>query len=57
MRQIVCYGHVLLNQWLILREDITSEAGMTQMFEAKYKSELEMLKKELSNQVITGQYF
>lgn len=40
-----------------LREDLASEAGMTQMFEAKYRNELEKLKKELSNQLITGVYF
>ncbi len=40
-----------------LREDVSAENGMTQMFEGKYKAELEKLKKELSNQIITGQYF
>jgi len=40
-----------------LREDIASETGMTQMFEAKYSRELEKLKAELSDQIITGKYY
>lgn len=40
-----------------LREDIQSENGMTQMFEGKYQSELVKLKKELSNLLITSQYY
>ena len=40
-----------------LREDLQSEAGMTSQFESKYARELEKLRSELSNQIITGFYF
>ena len=40
-----------------LREDIPAEQGMTQMFEQKYAREMVKLRQELSNQIITGQYY
>lgn len=40
-----------------LREDLSSEQGLTAMFESKYANCLAKLKQELSNQVITGFYF
>lgn len=40
-----------------LREDIPAEQGMTQMFESKYAREMVKLREELSNQIITGQYY
>ena len=40
-----------------LREDLASEQGMAARFEAKYSSELQKLRQELSDQIITGFYF
>lgn len=40
-----------------LREDIPAEQGMTQMFESKYAREMVKLRQELSDQIITGQYY